>query len=74
MFTLVHAITQCTQWSGLDQNNKAYFTMFSFNCAKLLHTETFGVSNSHFFDKYAKKMFFRARERERIRVFLCILC
>lgn len=74
MFTLVHAITQCTQWSGLDQNNKAYFTMFSLNCAKLLHTETFGASNSHFFDKYAKKMFFRARERERIRVFLCILC
>lgn len=74
MFTLVHAITQCTQWSGLDQNNKAYFTMFSLNCAKLLHTETFGASNSHFFDKYAKKMFFPARERERIRVFLCILC
>lgn len=74
MFTLVHAITQCTQWSDLDQNNKAYFTMFSLNCAKLLHTETFGASNSHFFDKYAKKMFFRARERERIRVFLCILC
>lgn len=74
MFTLVHAITQCTQWSGLDQNNKAYFIMFSLNCAKLLHTETFGASNSHFFDKYAKKMFSRARERERIRVFLCILC